>query len=49
MTEKTLANHSFRKYVEKAVEGYFATSSGGDVAILHKMVERHVKQIMDGK
>jgi riboflavin synthase len=30
------------KYVEKAVEGYFAQGSGGQPAILQKMVERIV-------
>ncbi|TAQ83461.1 hypothetical protein B7494_g8215 [Chlorociboria aeruginascens] len=30
------------KYVEKAVEGYFARQSGGEIAILQKMVERIV-------
>jgi len=30
------------KYVEKAVEGYFSQGSGGDIAILQKMVERIV-------
>lgn len=30
------------KYVEKAVEGYFSRGSGGEPAILEKMVERIV-------
>jgi riboflavin synthase len=28
------------KYVEKSVQGYFAGTSGGDFAILEKMVNR---------
>ena len=31
------------KYVEKAVEGYFSQGSGGQPAILQKMVERIVE------
>lgn len=31
------------KYVERAVEGYFAQGTGGDIAILEKMVERIVE------
>jgi len=30
------------KYVEKAVEGYFSKGSGGEPAILEKMVQRLV-------
>ncbi|KUJ08108.1 Lumazine-binding protein [Mollisia scopiformis] len=32
------------KYVEKAVEGYFAKGSGGEPAILEKMVDRMVER-----
>lgn len=32
------------KYVEKAVEGYFSKGSGGDIAILQKMVDRMVDE-----
>jgi riboflavin synthase len=31
------------KYVEKAVEGYFAQGTGGEITILEKMVERLVE------
>jgi len=32
------------KYVEKAVEGYFSKGSGGEPAILKKMVQRLVEE-----
>ena len=32
------------KYVEKSVQGYFAGTSGGDFAILEKMVSRMIDE-----
>ena len=37
------------KYVEKSVQGYFAGTSGGDFAILEKMVSRIVDEKLSKK
>jgi riboflavin synthase len=37
------------KYVEKAVEGYFERTSGGDIGVLEKMVEKIVERKTKGQ
>ena len=37
------------KYVEKTVEGYFQSQTGGNPAILEKMVERIVEEKLKGR
>lgn len=35
------------KYVEKAVEGYFESKTGGEIQVLEKMVERIVQRKLE--